>query len=280
MSHRFTRVCSRISSMTESKIRKRIFDINLGPVRNKTRKKSAILLTDSKGKYISEQISTESFLDFQIASKPSIKIETPETAEFIWSILKNLLQYQDKAIIFLWLGTCDFTIKSHTTKLITLRYTTLNYKTRIQKLIDCLLKYKRQIETRYKYSRVILLECPPVSIIRHNKDKGHKHPEIFHNQNEKLEKQLKLFNSLVQDINLSCCPKAKNTVQFIYMSPNFTKDIHVLHKTKGSKGSKGKNRIIQYYINYPLLIDGVQPSELLSKLWLRRICNKVALLCY
>jgi hypothetical protein len=57
---------------------------------------------------------------------------------------------------------------------------------------------------------------------------GHKHPEIFHNQNEKLEKQLKLFNSLVQDINLSCCPKAKNTVQFIYMSPNFTKDI--LHK--------------------------------------------------
>jgi hypothetical protein len=59
-------------------------------VRNKTRKKSAILLTDSKGKYISEQISTESFLDFQIASKPSIKIETPETAEFIWSILKNL----------------------------------------------------------------------------------------------------------------------------------------------------------------------------------------------
>jgi hypothetical protein len=52
------------------------------------------------------------------------------------------------------------------------------------------------------------------------KDKGHKHPEIFHNQNE-----LKLFNSLVQDINLSYCPKAKNTVQFMYMSPNFTKDI-------------------------------------------------------
>jgi hypothetical protein len=61
------------------------FDINLGPVRNKTRKKSTILLTDSKGKYISEQISTETFLDIQIASKPSIKIETPETAEFIWS---------------------------------------------------------------------------------------------------------------------------------------------------------------------------------------------------
>ena len=85
------------------KIRKRIFDINLGPVRNKTRKKSAILLTDSKGKYISEQIPTESFLDFQIASQPSITIETPETAEFIWSILKNLLEYQDKTIIFLWL---------------------------------------------------------------------------------------------------------------------------------------------------------------------------------
>jgi hypothetical protein len=45
----------------------------------------------------------------------------------------------------------------------------------------------------------------------------------------------------------------------MYMSPNFTKDI--LHKAKGSKGSKGKNRKIQYYINYPLLIDGVHPSQ-------------------
>jgi hypothetical protein len=50
----------------QSAIRKRIFDIILGQVRNKTRIKSAILLTDSKGKYISEQISTESFLAFQI----------------------------------------------------------------------------------------------------------------------------------------------------------------------------------------------------------------------
>jgi hypothetical protein len=49
-----------------------------------------------------------------------------------------------------------------------------------------LVKLGDQIETRYKYSRVILLECPPVSMIRHNKDKGHKHPEIFHNQNGKL----------------------------------------------------------------------------------------------
>ena len=242
--------------MAESKIRKRIFDINLGPVRNKTRKKSAIFLTDRKGKYISEQISTESFLEFKIASQLSITMETPETAEFIWSILKNLLEYQDKTIIFLWLGTCDFTIKSYTTKLI--RYTTLNYKTRIQKLVDCLLKYKRQIETRYVYSRVILLECPPVSIIRHNKDKGHKHPEIFHIQNEKLEKQLKVFNSLVQDINLSYYSKAKNTVQFMHMSPSITKDI--LHKTKGSKGSKGKNRKIQYYINYPLLMVCIQTN--------------------
>jgi hypothetical protein len=45
--------------MTESKIRKRIFDINLGPVRNKTRKKSAILLADSKGKYIQYKMKTK-----------------------------------------------------------------------------------------------------------------------------------------------------------------------------------------------------------------------------
>jgi hypothetical protein len=61
----------------------------------------------------------------------------------------------------------------------------------------------------------------------------------------KLEKQLKLFNSLVQDINLSYCSKAKNTVQFMYMSPNFTKDI--LHKTKGSMSI-----ILSLHINYKL----------------------------
>ena len=143
LSHRFTRVCSRISSTTESKIRKRIFDINLGPVRNKTRKKVRHTSHRQQRKVHFRTNLNRILPGIPNCIPTSIKIETPETAEFIWSILKNLLQYQDKAIIFLWLGTCDFTIKSHTTKLITLRYTTLNYKTRIQKLVDCLLKYIR-----------------------------------------------------------------------------------------------------------------------------------------
>jgi hypothetical protein len=51
--------------MTESKLRKRIIDIKLGGARNKNRRKQAILLTDSKGKYLEEELSTESYLQLK-----------------------------------------------------------------------------------------------------------------------------------------------------------------------------------------------------------------------
>ena len=168
--------------MTESKLRRRIFDINLGGARNKNRRKQAILLTDSKGRYLEEELPTESYLQLQIVHKSSISTDSPETRPFIWSTLRNLLNINDRAIIFLWIGTCDFTFKSTETGYIHLKYNTNNYRPRVDTIVERLQNLKRQIETRYRRSRVILLECPPFSIIQYNKTLGHLNSNTFHKQ--------------------------------------------------------------------------------------------------
>ena len=179
----------------------------------------------------------------------------------------------DRAILFLWIGTCNFTFKSTKIGYIHLKYNTNNYRPRVDTIVERLQNLKRQIETRYRRSRVILLECPPFSIIQHSKTSGHLTSNTFHKQTVKLEDQITYFNEQIQAINLTAASNitGRYIYKSSYMSPNFTKDI--ITSTKGSKSRPGKK--VAYYINYSLLCDGLHPSGLVSKLWLRRICAKV-----
>jgi hypothetical protein len=213
--------------MTESKLRKRIIDIKLGGARNKNRRKQAILLTDSKGKYLEEELSTESYLQLQVVHKSSISTDNPETRPFIWSTLRNLLNINDRAIICLWIGTCDFTFKFTKTGYIHLKYNTNTYRPRVDTIVERLQNLKRQIETRYRRWRVILLECPPFSIIQYNKTLGHLNSNTFHKQTVKLEDQITYFNEQIQAIDLTAASNitGRYIYKSSYMSPNFTKDI-------------------------------------------------------
>lgn len=204
--------------MTESKLRRCTVDIKLGGTRNKNRRKQAILLTDSKGKYLEEELSTESYLQLQIVHKSSISTDNPETRPFIWSTLRNLLNINDRAIIFLWIGTCDFTFKSWIYKFIHLKYNTNNYRPRVDTIVERLQNLKRQIETRYRRSRVILLECPPFSIIQYNKTLGHLNSNMFHKQTVKLEDQITYFNEQIQAINLTAASNITGSYIHVYKS--------------------------------------------------------------
>jgi len=172
--------------MTEAKLRKRIFSINLGSARHKIRNRKVIIISDSKGQYLVNEQSTETFLDFQIVTQPGLCIDNPNTEEFIWSTLRKLLGRQEKAIVYLWLGTCDFTIKSRKDRLIRLKYNTENYRPRIDNILDKVQNLERRIEVRYKKVKTILLECPPFSIVRHNKFLGHHNCTIFKKQTEEV----------------------------------------------------------------------------------------------
>jgi hypothetical protein len=55
------------------------------------------------------QVSTEKYIDLLIISESKRSIYD---TSFIWKALKSNLVKKDKAIIFIWLATCDLTTKT------------------------------------------------------------------------------------------------------------------------------------------------------------------------
>jgi hypothetical protein len=83
--------------MSQIKITNSIFNICLGDARGKTQKKKAILITDSKGFPLQQEVSTEKFIGLLFISESKLSIY--DTC-FIWKALKPNLVKKDKAIIF------------------------------------------------------------------------------------------------------------------------------------------------------------------------------------
>ena len=146
--------------MSQIKIKNSIFNISLGDGRRKTQKKKAILITDSKGFSLQQQVSTEKFIDLLIISESKRSIYD---TSFIWKALKSNLVKKDKAIIFIWLATCDLATK--TGKYIELTHNTSRYHNKIDAIASKLSTIKAQIQARYKHSSVIILECPPDTVL-------------------------------------------------------------------------------------------------------------------
>ena len=130
--------------MSQIKITNSIFNIFLGDARGKTQKKKAILITDSTG-FSLQQVSTEKFIDLLIISESKRSIYD---TSFIWKALKSNLVKKDKAIIFIWLATCDLTTK--TGKYIELTHNTSRYHNKIDTIASKFSTIKAQIQARYQ----------------------------------------------------------------------------------------------------------------------------------
>ena len=81
--------------MSQIKITNSIFNICLGDGRGKTQKKKAILITDSKGFSLQQQVSTEKYIDLLIISESKRSIYD---TSFIWKALKSNLVKKAKPL--------------------------------------------------------------------------------------------------------------------------------------------------------------------------------------
>ncbi|VDI33955.1 Hypothetical predicted protein [Mytilus galloprovincialis] len=271
--------------MSTVKVRKNIFSICLGDARKKEPKKKALLIADSRGRYLADEISTEKFIDIKIISEPGLNINK---THIIWKSIKANIKKKDRAILFLWIAPCDLTTKEG--KFISLTYNTSKYHSKIDNLVTKFSTLKAQIESRYKHTKVCFLECPPYSIKLYNKHQGHEDPNKFTEQTARLENQIFYLNRQIRRLNTqifrvrstnkplkdpnnnSQTIKDRNKKSNLYYSPNFTRDL--LRQTK-FPGQKTK-----YYTDFKILKDGLHPSPLLSKLWIRKILKRVVELCY
>jgi len=244
--------------MSETKVKKacRYFKITRQAIQQKKSISKPIFISDSKGKYVKAAITTEHALNIDFQTKKGWKIQ--RAIDWSEKNLVNLCSKHRSVTIYIWLGTCDLTELSATSRYISLaRQTDANVRYLKRKFIEL----KTFIGRNIPNSKVIFLEVPPYSIQRWNRSQGHKTPDIFGDDDQHLQNQLYELNNIIREIN-----------QSDKLSPHFDLDLR--------KNSKRKGGTDEFY-NFNLYkYDGVHPNSHLSQLWIRRIATKVLEQCF
>ena len=109
--------------------------------------------------------------------------------------------------------------------------------------------------------QVILLEIPVFCTKEWNKLHGHRTPNDFDEQDQRLFQDIKLVNEEIQRLNLDSGK----------VSPMFNADL----KLKRNRITPNRS-----YFNFSQFTDGIHPNPLLSCYWLRRIVELVRAECY
>lgn len=167
---------------------------------------------------------------------------------------RNKRRYRSLCV-YVWLGTCDLTVKRG-------KYVTLmnEYEESYDKLINNFKLLSRFAEER-KF-KVVFLEIPYISLESYNRFYGHKNPEIFREDDLRLQRTFSSINEEIVQMN------KRSSVH----SPRFNCD---LEKNRKNKGGQTKKR---YNLN--LYRDGIHPDTKLARHWLRRISERVRSDCY
>ena len=205
-----------------------------------------IVLSDSKGGYLKNQVSglcgsTDIIWWYRGGAR------TAEQLEFARRKLGRELVGGQKVILLCWLGTCDLTEKRG--KFIQLRFSEIDEG--VCFLTD---RYRSLLALSSSFTgvTVVLLDIPPFSIVEWNKAKGHPTSNDFKETDGILAQQIEVVNRWCSEHNTIDIP-----------TPRFGKDV--------LRPSKRKSKETRYSLNFGLYRDGVHPSGLLSKVWLKRL---------
>ncbi|KAK3083860.1 hypothetical protein FSP39_004254 [Pinctada imbricata] len=212
-----------------------------------------VLLSDNKGSCLKREVSTD--LESEIKSWCKGGQKTHDAVQWLRQNIRHKVRHYGKLQLYVWLGTCDLTIKSG--KFTSIRSTnndTVDYLvSKYQEIIS--------IVNEYRDISVTFLEIPSYSISKWNKSRCHQNPENFREDDRLLESQVELLNEHIRSLNLTT------------RSPKFSLDLR-----RNRRVNKGKKTI--YYFNYELYKDGVHPCSSLAKLWLRRLTLLITKDCY
>ncbi|CAG2244624.1 unnamed protein product [Mytilus edulis] len=219
-----------------------------------------VIISDSKGRYLENQCTTA----FEKNIKWWYKSGQTSSQGLAW--LKNNLAskigHLDNISLYVWLGTCDLTSYDRSSKLVSLRP---NPEEEVQTVINNFRDIK-ELLSAYPICKLTFLEIPIFSIFEWNKSHDHPSPNQFKNQDDSLIVNIIEINQQIRQLN--------NLVHV--GSPAFSLDIYHSVACK-SKNSRKRPRDLY---NFNLYIDGIHPKINLSKVWLRKISNRIRTDCW
>ena len=100
--------------------------------------------------------------------------------------------------MYVWIGTCDLTLRDSSTGYITL--TSTRGESIIEKISEGYQEIARILQ-KFPTCKLTFLETPFYSIVANNRHRKHKTPESFTDQDRQLETQIIELNKVVKYMN-------------------------------------------------------------------------------
>ena len=215
--------------------------------------KIPVVLSDSKARCVSNEVTRGVEKEIKWWWKGGAS--TQSQFQYLKDNLELFLHQHQNIVLYLWLGTCDLTVKQG-------KYISLRSK-------DNLTAYEliNTFKDIYKFIKdfptveLSFLELPPYSIYEYNKVHGNDNQE-FREDDKLLAGQIDIVNSFVRETNILLRKS----------SPKFSLDLENCKKSH-NKPSAYSYRFSTFYT------DGVHPIPPLAKLWLYRICKEIVKDC-
>ena len=207
---------------------------------------NAILVGDSKLRHLSIEMSSKTHINIIWRSGAPL-----EHNYLTQQVNRHIGRYANP-VVLLWFGTCEFTGFIDGNKKNNYINLVPNFNNVTTTLINKYTAYKQRCLAIKPNARIIFIETPIYSLIQWNKKLGHPHPEIYTNNQIRLENAIVDFNKLIRELNDPFLP------------PHINQDMYLYIKRKASQPQTKKPC-------YMLLIDGIHPGKPISQLWLIRI---------
>ena len=229
------------------------FNPPIGP-----RQFTPVILSDSKGKYLKDNIVNSFDNNIVWWCRSGANIE--DSFKWLKANIDNKLKTLVKIRLYIWLGTCNLTSKD---KGIHISLRSTNDDT-VNHIIEQLHTFQTFL-AGYPQVQYTFLEIPVYSIIHWNKSHNHPDTTIFKEQQTLLENQVQKVNDEIRKLN---CEIGTN-------SPDFSKFLKAStrHRTR-SKYTTWK------YFNFNLYRDGIHPGQSLARVWLREIGDRIKTQCW
>ena len=230
----------------------RKFYINPIEVEKRLAIRKAVILADSKGKYIEREVITEHCLKVKSIWKKRCKIQ--DCINWAKNNLTTIFDATEKYTFYIWLGTCDITYLDKKTRLISLES---EDGTNVWYIIRKFNELKEIIVSKIARADVVFLGVPSISIQHWNYSQGHTNYKDYEDQDKKLELHLDILNEEIRKVNGSGD-----------RSPRFMQDLW-----SGSKGPNPRSHTKTYTDLSLLERDGVHPKKILARL-AKKNCNE------
>jgi len=250
--------CNNLMFMTDHKLLRYLDKQFVPPIGHQ--KLNPVIITDSKARHIVNycRLPIENNIRWWYKSGQS----STQGLQWLKDNIKHKIGLLDNIALYVWLVTCDIADFDREGKYITLQKEPADA---VHKLINNLQEIV-QLFSAYPECKLIFLEVPVFSIFTWNKLFKHPEPNQFIADDNTLISHIHEANAQIRQLNNITLKR----------SPNFSSDMYHPITCK----SKNTHRRPRDLYNFHLYKDGLHQNINWTKVWLRKIAQRIKIDCY